>query len=108
MSETLKCEICGFESPDTHLYCGLCGNGLAIGRNSADTSIINAPIEGERKQVTIIFADISGFTALCDPIQLGSISSEGELNTKSQSRQDTKRKLVYRPMGTWTYRLIDP
>jgi class 3 adenylate cyclase/tetratricopeptide (TPR) repeat protein len=66
MSETLKCEICGFENPNTHLYCGRCGNGLAIGKNSADTSIINAPIEGERKQVTIIFADISGFTALND------------------------------------------
>ena len=66
MTETLKCEICGFENPDTHLYCGLCGNGLAIGKNSTDTSIINTPIEGERKQVTIIFADISGFTALND------------------------------------------
>ncbi|MBN1994278.1 MAG: tetratricopeptide repeat protein [Anaerolineae bacterium] len=67
MSQSIKCNICGFENPTIHLYCGRCGNGLVMGREAReDTSIINATIEGERKQVTIIFADISGFTALND------------------------------------------
>ena len=62
----VKCEVCGFENPSGHFYCGRCGNGLAIPDHTVATSLINAPIEGERKQVTIIFADISGFTALND------------------------------------------
>ena len=66
MSQTVKCEICGFENPTIDLYCGRCGNGLVTGDHRTDTSILSAPIEGERKQVTIIFADISGFTALND------------------------------------------
>ncbi|MBN1221271.1 MAG: tetratricopeptide repeat protein [Anaerolineae bacterium] len=66
MSQTVKCDICGFENPAIHLYCGRCGNGLGTATHKADTSILSAPIEGERKQVTIIFADISGFTALND------------------------------------------
>lgn len=66
MSQTVICEICGFKNPIQHFYCGHCGNGLTTVHNTEETSIIDAPIEGERKQVTIIFADISGFTALND------------------------------------------
>ncbi len=61
----VKCEICGFNNPDGFAYCGRCGNGLSS--NSAiDASFISSAIEGERKQVTVLFADISGFTALND------------------------------------------
>jgi class 3 adenylate cyclase len=60
----LKCELCHFNNPDGFAYCGRCGNGLAADVPD-DNSYANA-IEGERKQVTIIFADISGFTALND------------------------------------------
>lgn len=65
MSQTLKCDNCKFENPSTHTFCGNCGERLIPGNNST-TSLITAPIEGERRQVTIIFADISGFTALND------------------------------------------
>lgn len=61
---SLKCDICGFVNPDNFAYCGRCGNGLTIHAESAETG--GASIEGERKLVTIIFADISGFTALTD------------------------------------------
>ncbi|MDX1524327.1 MAG: adenylate/guanylate cyclase domain-containing protein, partial [Anaerolineae bacterium] len=66
MSQVARCEICGFNNPDGHFYCGHCGYTLSITDNDDTTSIIDAPIEGERKLVTIIFADISGFTALND------------------------------------------
>ena len=66
MSQTAKCEICGFDNPTGHFYCGHCGTGLTTADNSDPDSIINVALEGERKQVTIIFADISGFTALND------------------------------------------
>lgn len=66
MSQAVKCEVCGFDNPTGHFYCGRCGNNLAIPDSNTSTSLLKAPIEGERKQVTIIFADISGFTALND------------------------------------------
>lgn len=66
MNQIVKCEICGFENPEGHFYCGHCGNGLATVSSDDGNFLLNAPIEGERKQVTVIFADISGFTALND------------------------------------------
>jgi predicted ATPase/class 3 adenylate cyclase len=67
MSQLLICESCRFENPPTHSFCGRCGNKLStLDSNHITPSILNAPIEGERRQVTIIFADISGFTALND------------------------------------------
>ncbi len=66
MSQIIKCEVCGYENPSDHNYCGRCGNEIAGGDQITSTSIINAPIQGDRRQVTIIFADISGYTALND------------------------------------------
>ena len=66
MTQAVKCEICGFENPEGHFYCGQCGNGLRAVVSDDGNFLLNAPIEGERKQVTVIFADISGFTALND------------------------------------------
>lgn len=65
MSQPLQCDNCKFENPSDHIYCGKCGQRL-IPESNTTTSLITAPIEGERRQVTIIFADISGFTALND------------------------------------------
>ncbi len=66
MTQAVKCEICGFINPQGHFYCGQCGNGLRTVVSDDGSFLLNAPIEGERKQVTVIFADISGFTALND------------------------------------------
>jgi class 3 adenylate cyclase len=66
MSHVIKCEVCGFENPTDHSYCGRCGNEVAGANEIEATSIINAPIQGDRRQVTVVFADLSGFTALND------------------------------------------
>jgi len=66
MSQSIKCEVCGHENLPDHYYCGRCGNEIAGGDQITGTSIIDAPIQGDRRQVTVIFADISGFTALND------------------------------------------
>ena len=66
MSQKIKCEVCGFDNPLGHYYCSRCGNEVAGVDEVAGTSIINAPVQGDRRQVTVIFADISGFTALND------------------------------------------
>jgi len=63
MKQAKKCDICGFDNPVGHLYCGRCGNGLGSTEYKSSTAL---SIEGERRQVTIIFADVSGFTALND------------------------------------------
>lgn len=69
----IKCEICGFLNPEGHFYCGRCGSGLLLtldpDSDSSDAGEAGLALEGERKQVTVIFADISGFTALNDAAQ---------------------------------------
>ena len=57
----MLCSNCGFQNPDDHLYCGRCGRRLLV-----DEFALLAPdaLQGERKQVTVMFVDISGFTAM--------------------------------------------
>jgi class 3 adenylate cyclase len=49
----LTCTTCGQESPDGFRFCGSCGAPLTEPR----------PRREERKVVTVLFADIVGFTA---------------------------------------------
>src|SRR5438270_8331627 len=53
---TLTCPKCASEMPVAFSFCGKCGARL----------LPVQPIEGETKQVTVLFADISGFTALAE------------------------------------------
>src|SRR5437016_11459186 len=53
---TLTCPKCATERPVAFSFCGKCGARL----------VAVQPIEGETKQVTVLFADISGFTALAE------------------------------------------
>src|SRR2546427_12817549 len=53
---TVACPKCASEMPVAFSYCGKCGARLVAIR----------PVEGETKQVTVLFADISGFTALAE------------------------------------------
>src|SRR5205809_4151106 len=53
---TLTCPKCATEMPVAFNFCGKCGARL----------LAVHPIEGETKQVTVLFADISGFTALAE------------------------------------------
>src|SRR2546428_310661 len=53
---TLTCPKCATEMPVAFSFCGKCGARL----------LALQPVEGETKQVTVLFADISGFTALAE------------------------------------------
>ena len=53
---TITCPKCATEMPVAFSFCGKCGTRL----------LALAPVEGETKQVTVLFADISGFTALAE------------------------------------------
>src|SRR2546423_2266022 len=53
---TITCPKCATEMPAAFSFCGKCGARL----------LALAPVGGETKQVTVLFADISGFTALAE------------------------------------------
>jgi len=53
---TITCPKCATEMPVAFSFCGKCGARL----------LALAPSDGETKQVTVLFADISGFTALAE------------------------------------------
>ena len=72
------CPKCGRDNPPDHKFCGQCGAAIESGDQAAARSvdlsrpaytpphlaekILNsrAALEGERKQVTVLFADVSG------------------------------------------------
>jgi len=76
------CPNCNFSNPPQFKFCGECGHKLeeaAIGR-------IEAQIEAERKQVTVLFSDLSGYTAMSerlDPEEVREIMSQvfGEITS---------------------------
>ncbi len=66
------CTQCGAAAPDGTRFCGQCG--VPFGETT------NAPASPqERRQVTVFFSDLSGFTALNERLDLVA-SSEGDTN----------------------------
>ena len=58
---TSKCPECGLEIEETEKFCGECGHDLKETTESKE----RAPeSEGERKNVTVLFSDLSGYTAI--------------------------------------------
>ena len=56
------CQACNFLNPLDFLFCGKCGHEL-------DQEAVPKPersVEGERKQVTVLFSDLSGYTAMSE------------------------------------------
>lgn len=69
------CPACGFSNPVQFKFCGECGQQL-IEPMKKET----APheVEGERKHVTVLFSDLSGYTAMTerlDPEELKNITT---------------------------------
>ena len=80
------CPSCGFENPLDFTFCGKCGYDLrrpaeAVSalrrgepqaytpRHLADKILTTkSAMEGERKQVTVLFADVSGFTSISEKL----------------------------------------
>ncbi len=73
----MKCSNCQFENPDAMNFCGNCGNPLAVKRPPEGYTppflkkeLLKAPgsIEGERKMVSVLFADVAGFTGMSESL----------------------------------------
>ncbi len=65
------CAQCGFLNPSDFNFCGYCGVRLKVdsSRLTVDREAHRPPStisEGERRRVTILFADVSGFTAMSE------------------------------------------
>ena len=60
----VTCAACGGENPPGAKFCGDCGASLSADAQPLDTESEPVPAAGERRQVAILFADISGYTKL--------------------------------------------
>src|SRR6266849_6732033 len=77
----VRCPACGSENPAGTKFCGDCGAGLTSrgGASSADRSVKDlrpTETEAERRQLTVMFCDLVGSTALAgelDPEDLAEV-----------------------------------
>jgi adenylate cyclase len=58
---TLKCPSCGSDVPEGFRFCGNCGTSLEAAQPKAEPDIL-----GDRRRVTVLFADLVGFSSLAE------------------------------------------
>ncbi len=68
---TMQCTACGAENPESARFCNQCGVRLAASSaytpsHLRDALMTGAGVQGERKRVTVMFADIKGSTRLAE------------------------------------------
>src|SRR2546422_7789740 len=61
----MTCSGCRFEAPADFTFCPKCGARLASAPPPLPASSTSAP-DGDRRPVTVLFADLAGFTALSE------------------------------------------
>jgi len=57
----MACAACGFEASPEFAFCPKCGRRLGMPSDAAET-------QADRRPVTVLFADLSGFTALSEQL----------------------------------------
>lgn len=81
----MRCASCGQEMPDTFKYCGLCGTAMSKNPQGSGqferflTASGGFELLEERREVTILFADVIGFTTMCerlDPEEVRALMNE--------------------------------
>ena len=76
------CPKCGSHNPSKNKFCGECGHNLVA---EPEIKKVKPTTEGERKHVTVLFSDLSGYTELSeklDPEEVKAITSRifGEIS----------------------------
>ena len=61
----MECPKCKFDNPEEHKYCGKCGHELTA---KAPTIRTRPTLEHERKHVTALFCDLTGYTAMTEKL----------------------------------------
>ena len=74
---SLVCASCGAENEHHSKFCGQCGKALLSDTSANDTAatstVESAPDRAERRQMTVMFCDLAGSTAIfqrLDPEEL--------------------------------------
>ncbi len=75
----MNCQTCGFENPPGFRFCGQCAAPLSetsgrerdprayTPKHLADRILTQrSALEGERKHLTVLFADVAGYTSLSE------------------------------------------
>jgi adenylate cyclase len=116
----MKCPACGFDNPEGFRFCGSCGTALARACPTCgaevpegfrfcgtcgqpmDEAVAEAPPAGlpsERRPVTILFADLVGFSTLAehmDPEELRALMTDtfAELTAEVEKRDGVVEKFI--------------
>ncbi len=61
----MKCSTCSFDNPHGFTFCGKCGSNMA---ESDRSSRQDGTSKSERKHVTVIFTDLSGYTEMTEQL----------------------------------------
>ena len=59
----MECPKCQFVNPEDFQFCGKCGHRFF---EPPEIERTLTAAEGERKHVTVLFSDLSGYTAMCE------------------------------------------
>ncbi len=89
--------MCGAENPPGFRFCGTCGSPLVAGPQPVAPE--RAPLAGERRRVTVLFADLVGFSTLAehlDPEELRTLVADtfGELTEEVERREGWVEKFI--------------
>jgi adenylate cyclase len=89
------CPVCGAENPPGFRFCGSCGAALEPG----EAVEIPTAVLGERRRVTVLFADLVGFSTLAehlDPEELRTLMTDtfGELTEEVEKREGFVEKFI--------------
>ncbi|MGZ4387125.1 MAG: adenylate/guanylate cyclase domain-containing protein, partial [Gaiellaceae bacterium] len=84
----MSCGVCGSPNPPGNRFCGDCGASLSTGLGSAASPHVVRESAAERRLVSVLFADLVGFTTLSE-------SRDAEAVRELLSRYfDTCRRLI--------------
>ena len=73
-----RCPSCGTKAPPDARFCMSCGTALDAGSSAppADGSPAAERLPEERRQVTVLFADLSGYTAFAEQMDPEAVKSQ--------------------------------
>jgi adenylate cyclase len=96
-SLTPACPACGAENPAGFRFCGSCGASLVDPGSPSEPAV--APRVGERRRVTVLFADLVGFSTLAehlDPEELRTLMTDtfSELTEEVEAREGFVEKFI--------------